>query len=125
VWKLDRLTRSLSDMLWLFERIHAAGAGFRSLTEAIDTTTPAGQMLAHMLGAFAQFERAMITERVRAGVQAAKARGVQLGRKPKLGYHQQQEAKRLIVAGQSQASVARLLDVDASTICRLVARAGA
>ena len=68
VWKLDRLSRSLKDLLHLMERIEAAGAGFRSLTEAVDTTTPAGRMMMQMVGAFAEFERAMIRERTSAGL---------------------------------------------------------
>src|SRR3546814_8675297 len=63
VWKLDRLSRSLKDMLHIMERIELAGAGFRSLTEAIDTTTAAGRMMMQMVGSFAEFERAMIRER--------------------------------------------------------------
>src|SRR5688572_2852186 len=57
VWKLDRLSRSLEDLLHIMERIHESGAGFRSLTEAVDSTTPAGRMLMQMVGAFAEFER--------------------------------------------------------------------
>ena len=75
VWKLDRLTRSLKDLLHLIERFEAAGAGFRSLTEAIDTTTPAGRMMMQMVGSFAEFERAMIRERTSAGLAVARAEG--------------------------------------------------
>src|SRR3954467_5651709 len=71
VWKLDRLSRSLKDVLHIMERIAQAGAGFRSLTEAIDTTMPAGRMMMQMIGSFAEFERAMIRERTSAGVAAA------------------------------------------------------
>jgi hypothetical protein len=60
VWKLDRLSRSLKDLLHLMERIEEAGAGFRSITESIETTTPAGRMMMQMVGSFAEFERAMI-----------------------------------------------------------------
>ena len=70
VWKLDRLSRSLRDVLTLLEQFGEAGAGFRSVTEAIDTTTPAGRMMMPMVGAFAEFERAMLRERTRAGVVA-------------------------------------------------------
>ena len=63
VWKLDRLSRSLKDLLHILEKLEAAGAGFRSLTESIDTTTPAGRMMMQMVGSFAEFERAMIRER--------------------------------------------------------------
>ncbi len=75
VGKRDRLSRSLTDLLPLMERIAQAGAGFRSLTAAIDTTTPAGWMLMQMVGSFAEFERAMIRERTRAGLVAARVRG--------------------------------------------------
>jgi hypothetical protein len=75
VWKLDRLSRSLKDLLHIMERIEAAGAGFRSLTEAIDTTTAAGRMMMQMVGAFAEFERAMIRERTGAGLAQARAEG--------------------------------------------------
>ena len=66
VWKLDRLSRSLKDVLHIMERIAKTGAGFRSITENIDTTTPAGRMMMQMVGAFAEFERAMIRERTSA-----------------------------------------------------------
>ena len=66
VWKLDRLSRSLRDVLTIMERLGESWAGFRSLTEAIDTTTPAGRMMMQMVGAFAEFERAMRKERTKA-----------------------------------------------------------
>src|SRR5262249_1508003 len=71
VWKLDRLSRSLKDLLHLMERIAQAGAGFRSLTEAVDTTSPAGRMLMQMVGSFAEFERATMRERTQAGLAVA------------------------------------------------------
>jgi hypothetical protein len=75
VWKLDRLSRSLKDVLHIMERIAQAGAGFRSITENIDTTTPAGRMMMQMVASFAEFERAMIRERTSAGLAAARAEG--------------------------------------------------
>src|SRR5215813_6000561 len=90
VWKLDRLSRSLKDLLHIMERVREAGAGFRSLTEAVDTTTAAGRMMMQMLGSFAEFERSMVRERTRAGLTAARDRGVKLGRPAKLSAHQQQ-----------------------------------
>jgi Resolvase, N terminal domain len=63
VWKLDHLSRSLKDLLHIMEKVCGAGAGFRSLTEAVDTTTPAGRMMMQMLGSFAEFERSMVRER--------------------------------------------------------------
>ncbi len=75
VWKLDRLSRSLRDVLTIMERLAEARAGFRSLTEAIDTTSPAGRMMMQMVGAFAEFERAMLRERTKAGLEAARREG--------------------------------------------------
>jgi len=75
VWKLDRLSRSLRDLLTIMEQLAKEGAGVQSLTESIDTTTPAGRMLMQMVGAFAEFERAMIRERTRAGLETARAKG--------------------------------------------------
>lgn len=122
VWKLDRLSRSLKDLLAIMERIDQAGAGFRSLTEAIETTTPAGRMMMQMLGAFAEFEREMIRERTRAGLEAARKKGRVGGRRPKLNQEQRQEALRMIDGGRSQADVARLFKVSPSTISRLAAK---
>jgi len=122
VWKLDRLSRSLNDLLHIMERIAHAGAGFRSLTEAIDTTTPAGRMLMQMVGSFAEFERAMIRERTQAGLVAARARGRIGGRRPKLGPQQQAAIVDMVHAGrQSQADAARLFRVHPATVSRLLA----
>lgn len=80
VWKLDRLARSLRDLLTILERLHTSGAGIRSLTEPVDTATPAGMLMVQVLGAVAQFERSIIRERVVAGQRAARARGQRWGR---------------------------------------------
>jgi len=96
VWKLDRLSRSLKDLLKIMERVQDTGAGFRSITEAGDTTTAAGRMLMQMLGSFAEFERSMVWERTRTGLVAARERGARLGRPAKLSAHQQQEVIRSI-----------------------------
>ena len=122
VWKLDRLSRSLVDLLWILERIKKAGAGFRSVTESIDTTTAAGRMLLMMLGAFAEFEREMIRERTRAGLEAAKKKGRILGRRPKLTPEQQTMVIELLTAGRGQREVARLLGVSQKTISRIWCR---
>ena len=74
VWKLDRLSRSLKDVLTLMESIDTSQAGFRSLTEPVDTTTPAGRMMMQMVGAFAEFERAILKERTQAGLKVARSR---------------------------------------------------
>jgi DNA invertase Pin-like site-specific DNA recombinase len=124
VWKLDRLSRSLKDLLTILERITEAGAGFRSLTESIDTTVPAGRMMLQMLGAFAEFERSMIRERTRLGLQAARERGRVGGRSPKLTPHQRAEAIKMVGSGEKTAAeVARLFRLHRSTISRLLAQA--
>ena len=124
VWKLDRLSRSLKDMLIILEKITEAGAGFRSLTEHINTTTPAGRMMLQMLGRFAEFERSMVRERTRMGLQAARERGRIGGRRPKLTAHQRTEAIKMVNSGaKSAAEVARLFRVHRSTISRLMAQA--
>jgi DNA invertase Pin-like site-specific DNA recombinase len=122
VWKLDRLSRSLKDLLHIMERIEAAGSGFRSLTEAVDTTTPAGRML--MVGSFAEFERAMIRERTQAGLTAARAQGRLGGRPPKLPTVQREAILAMVTAGhKTAAEAARLFGVHPSTVSRLVAMA--
>lgn len=124
VWKLDRLSRSLKDLLHILDKIKASGAGFRSLTENIDTTSPAGRMMMQMLGAFAEFEREILRERTKIGIQAAREQGRVGGRPPKLTSLQQTTAIEMIQSGQkSAAEVARLFGVHRSTISRLVAQA--
>lgn len=121
VWKLDRLSRSLKDLLTIMEKVDAAGAGFQSLTEAIDTTTPAGRMMMQMVGVFAEFEREMIRERTRAGLERARKKGRHPGRKPKLSSEQRQEVRDLVTSGKrTEAEAARLFGVHRSTICRLM-----
>ena len=122
VWKLDRLSRSLKDLLATLERVDAAGAGFRSLTEAVDTTAPAGRMLMQMLGAFAEFERAMVKERTRAGLDAARAEGRIGGRRPKLTPAQRDDVVENVTSGRrTAAAMARRYGVSAPTVSRLLA----
>lgn len=80
VWKLDRLARSLQQLIETVEILHKLGCGFKSLTEAIDTTTAGGRLVFHIFGALAEFERNIIRERTLAGLQAARARGRKGGR---------------------------------------------
>jgi DNA invertase Pin-like site-specific DNA recombinase len=123
VWKLDRLSRSLKDVLHIMERINQAGAGFRSLTEAIDTTTPAGRMMMQMVGSFAEFERAMIRERTSAGIAAARAAGRVGGRRKKLDAGKRREIAESVIAGRkSGADMARLYNVSQPTVSRIVAQ---
>jgi DNA invertase Pin-like site-specific DNA recombinase len=124
VWKLDRLSRSLRDVLTIMDRVQEKKAGFRSLTEAIDTTTPAGRMMMQMVGAFAEFERAMLKERTHAGLEAARKEGRIGGRPPKLKLQQRQEIVRLVRRGRKTAAdAARLFGVHPATISRLLRRA--
>ena len=126
VWKLDRLSRSLRDVLTIMERLAEAKAGFRSLTEAIDTTTPAGRMMMQMVGSFAEFERAMLRERTKIGLETARREGRVGGRPPKLTHQQQSEIVRMISRGRKTAAdAARLFGVHPATISRLLARAHA
>ena len=122
VWKLDRLSRSLKDLLTIMERIDQLGAGFCSLTEAIDTTTPAGRMMMQMVGSFAEFERAMIRERTKAGMESARKQGRIGGRRSKLEIRQQQEIVTMVMTGQKTAAeAARLFKVHPATVSRLLA----
>lgn len=118
LWKLDRLGRSLSHLVGLLEDVKGKGVGFCSLTEAIDTDTPTGRVMGHSIGALAEFERSLIIERTRAGINAAKRLGVRVGRKPKLTAQQVAHARQLIHGGESPSNVARLLGVGRSTIYR-------
>lgn len=123
VWKLDRLSRSLKDLLVIMERIDQAGAGFKSLTEAIDTTTPAGRMMMQMVGSFAEFEREMIRERTKAGLDAARAEGRIGGRKPKLRDDQRKDIIENILSGRKTgAQMARLYNVSEATVSRVIAQ---
>lgn len=123
VWKLDRLSRSLKDLLLTLERIENAGADFQSLTESINTSTPAGRMMMQMVGSFAEFERAMLRERTRNGMNEARKAGRVGGRRPKLTQQQQKEIVSLVISGQkSSAEAARLFRVHPSTVGRLIAR---
>lgn len=122
VYKTDRLARSLVDLLHIIERVGGAGASFRSLTEPIDTSTPAGRMTLQLLGAFAEFERAMIRERSMAGQAAARDRGAVIGRPRALSVAQQGEAYAAWREGATMADLSRRYGVHLSSIKRVVLR---
>jgi DNA invertase Pin-like site-specific DNA recombinase len=123
VWKLDRLSRSLKDVLHIMDRIAQAGAGFRSVTENIDTTTPAGRMMMQMVGSFAEFERAMIRERTSAGIAVARAEGRIGGRRKKLDASKRREIAESVITGRkSGADMARLYNISQPTVSRIVAQ---
>jgi len=126
VWKLDRLSRSLRDILEISDRLGKANVRFRSLTEAVDTTTPAGRMMLHIVSSFAEYERAVLHERTRSGLQLAHQSGRIGGRRPKLTTAQQQKLIRMVSRGKkSAADAARLFGIHPATVSRLLTRSRA
>jgi DNA invertase Pin-like site-specific DNA recombinase len=123
VWKLDRLSRGLSDLITILSKLKKDEVGFKSITEAIDTTTPMGEMIMHVVGAFAQFERSLIKERTLAGLVRAKANGRVGGRRHDLTKVQRDEAVRQVRAGRSQVEVAKEQGISEPTMSRLMAKA--
>jgi DNA invertase Pin-like site-specific DNA recombinase len=120
VTRLDRLARSTRDLLNTLAAIADRKAGFRSLDDAwADTTTSHGRLMLTVLGGLAEFERDLIRARTAEGRERAKARGVRLGRRPKLTSHQQAEARRRRQSGEPIRDIARSFNVSHSTISRL------
>jgi DNA invertase Pin-like site-specific DNA recombinase len=123
VVRLDRLARSTRDLLNVLHEVGEKGALFKSLHDSwADTTTPHGWLMLTILGGLAEFERSLIKARTDIGIKRAREAGIRFGRPPKLTKHQQGQALRLLDAGEPQAAVARLLNVDQSTISRPAAR---
>jgi DNA invertase Pin-like site-specific DNA recombinase len=121
VHRLDRLSRSLKDLIHILEKIEQSGATFTSISERIETDTPAGRAMLQIAGVFAEFERSIIRDRTLAGVRRAQANGKHCGRPGKLSDEQKAEIARLVHSGQkSQAEVARLFSADPATVCRIV-----
>lgn len=119
VWRLDRLGRSLRSLIDVMALLEASSAEFESITEGIDTSTSGGKLYFHMMGALAQFERDLIAERTRAGLDAARARGVKLGRPRKLTGQQIQHARQQIMSGgQTIRGMAQIFRVDRKTLER-------
>jgi DNA invertase Pin-like site-specific DNA recombinase len=119
VWKLDRLSRSLRHLIEIIGDLEKAGAGFQCIDDDINTTTPGGRLVFQLMGALAEFEREMIRSRTRAGMQAARRRGVHVGRPSKLTAHQVEHARELIGrGGKTRGEVAALLGVAPKTLWR-------
>ena len=119
VWKLDRLARSMKQLIETVDELKARGIGFRSLTEAIDATTAAGELFFHIFGALAQFERSVIRERTNAGLKAALARGRKGGRRPKVKPDDIRAALALLRDPQiSVRGAAKRLGISVSTLYR-------
>lgn len=119
VTKLDRLARSMRDLLSIVERVQAKSAGLRILAMDFDTTTPTGRLMLQMVGAVAEFERAMMLERQREGVAKAKAEGKYRGR-AKTAQAKAGEVEAALRAGEAPALVARKLGIGRSSVYRIM-----
>jgi DNA invertase Pin-like site-specific DNA recombinase len=117
-WSVDRLGRSLQDLVAFLSELHAASVDLFLHQQGLDTTTPAGKALFQMMGVFAEFERSMIQERVRAGLQRAKAEGKQLGR-PRIPADLENRIRVALKAGESVRRVAAKFKVNPSTVQRV------
>jgi DNA invertase Pin-like site-specific DNA recombinase len=125
VWKLDRLGRSLRDLIHMLDGFKHRGVKFRSLTEAIDTETPTGRAMWQMIGVLAELERSLITERTRAGVKAAQKRGVKFGRKTKLTPDRLAHARKMIDHGTTATDAAKIIGIGRATLYRALQREAA
>ena len=126
VWRLDRLGRSLPDLVHVMAELELSGVSFESLTEKIEAGSAAGKLFFHVFAALAEFERSLIRERTYAGLAAARARGRSGGRKPKLGEKQVREIKALLRDPQIQvADVARRYEVSRTTLYKYIAEKSA
>lgn len=119
VWRLDRWGRSVTDLLATLQELEHLGVGFVSLTEALDLTTPAGRAMAGLLAIFAEFEREILRERVRAGLAHARQNGKRLGRPATAGL-QADQIRKLHRAGVSKSEIARQLQVGRTSVRRIL-----
>jgi DNA invertase Pin-like site-specific DNA recombinase len=124
VWKLDRLGRSLPHLLATVTALKNRGIAFRSLTEQMDTTTPQGELLFHIFGSLAQFERSLIQERVQAGLAAARRRGRHGGRPTAIDREKLAAVTSALNAGATKAAVCRTFGIKRSTLIDSLARIG-
>ena len=120
VWRLDRWGRSLADLVVTLKELHDLNVGFVSLTEALDLTTSSGRAMAGMLAVFAEFEREIICERVKAGLAQARADGKVLGRPPSAS-KKEKEVKKLFAKGLSKAEIARKTGIGRTSVRRILA----
>lgn len=124
VWKLDRLGRSLPHLLNIVASLRHGGVAFRSLTEGMDTNTPHGELLFHIFGALAQYERALTRERVQAGLAAARRRGRRGGRPTAIETEKLEAVIAALEGGASKAAVCRTFGIARSTLIDTLGRAG-
>ncbi len=124
IWRLDRLGRSLKDLIGLVERLDATGVGLRSVQENIDTVSIGGRLVFHLFGALAEFERNLIRERTQAGLSAARARGRKGGRKTRLDPAKREVALRLYRERKHTiAEICRMMGVGRSTLYNYITEA--
>lgn len=121
VWRLDRLGRSLSHLIQIIQRLEKDGVNFRSLTENMDTGSSGGRLVFHIMGAMAEFERALISERTRAGMRAARQAGRTIGRPPAIDGKRQEEVIQAVTTGEAKEVVARRYQISRRTVDRLLA----
>lgn len=125
VWKLDRLARSLKDLVEIISELEAKGVGFKSLTESIDTTSPGGKLIFHIFGALSEFEHSLIRERTLEGLKAARARGRKGGRKPSMTRSDVQKAAAMLKDPNiTKKEVAEHFKVSRLTLNKSLAREG-
>lgn len=124
VWKLDRLGRSLPHLLDIITGLRDGGVAFRSLTEGMDTNTPHGELLFHIFGALAQYERALTRERIQAGLAAARRRGRHGGRPATVQPEKLEAVIAALEGGTSKAAVCRTFGIARSTLIDTLKRAG-
>jgi DNA invertase Pin-like site-specific DNA recombinase len=124
IWKLDRLGRSLRQLIDTAETIRDKGASLHSITESLDTSTPAGRVLFHVLGALAEFERDTIRDRVTAGMKAAKKAGKHVGRPARMSLSRTEEARRMLNEGKSWNKVCTTLEISQPTLSRALRKYG-
>src|SRR4029077_11470412 len=120
VWRLDRWGRSVADLLATMQELQHLGVGFVSLTKALDLTTPAGRAMAALLAVFAEFEREILQERVRAGLAHARQNGQRLGR-PQTAALQAGKVRKVYRSGVSKAEIARRLQIGRTSVRRILA----
>jgi DNA invertase Pin-like site-specific DNA recombinase len=123
VWRLDRWGRSVADLMTTLRELAELGVGFVSLTEALDLTTPTGRAMAGMLAIFAEFEREILRERVRAGIARARREGRPHGRPPTAS-RKSAEVARLKAEGASHSEIARRLGIGRTSVRRILRAAG-
>ncbi len=118
-WSVDRLGRSLQDLIGFLQELHGAGVDLYLHQQALDTTTPSGKAMFQMMGVFAEFERSMISERVKAGLARTKAKGTTLGR-PKTSSKTEKQIRRLHSKGMGMLRIGKELGVGTSVVQRVV-----